>query len=143
MRHEQGNDGRIPGQLCLTGYVVELGQELYFKEWKNRRIYSTAVPTRAKYYQTQGEAEADIWRYLGYVGLDPYICTVCWVLVLAESIESEWQYWCGSAYRPDAGGAVRFFSYKEAWDYQRKCGIQKTSTVEIHCFRNRRVILAA
>ena len=64
---------RHSNRYCQTGYVIELGRELYFKEWKDRRIRCVASPYRARHYRTQDEAEMDAQKYLGYAGLAPCI----------------------------------------------------------------------
>lgn len=130
-------------EYCPTGYVIELGQELFFKEWIKRRIRCVAAPFHARYYRTQEEAEADVRKYMGYVGLTPCICRVCWVLVSAESLEDEWEYWCGDAFCFNGEDAVKFSSYEEAEDYRRRRGLQKACTAELQCFRDKQVMLAA
>lgn len=132
----------ISVQVHPIGYVIELSRGQYFRKVQNQRICCAAL-FRAKYYPTWEAAEEDVWTYLGYVGLDPYICSVCWTLILVESLESEWQYWDGSTYVPDDRDAVRFSSYEEAVDYQKKYLLQKTGTAELHCFRDKQIILAA
>lgn len=141
-KKENELENEIPDQIHPIGFVIELGAKQYFRKLQNRRICCAAL-SRAKYYPTREAAEADVWKYLAYVGLDPYICAVCWTLICVESLEGEWQYWEGNTYSPIECDAVRFSSYAEAEKYQKKYQLRQTGMIEIHCFRDKQIILAA
>ena len=130
-------------QIYPVGFVIEVGEKQYFRMIRRKRIYSTSVLCKAKYYSTYEKAEADIWRYLKYVGLNPYICRVCWTLIYTESLEDKWHFWNGNTYSMKEQEAVRFSSYDKAVDYQRINQLQYTGMIEHYCFRDKQILFAA
>lgn len=129
--------------ICPVGFVIEVGKGQYFIKRKEKRICCTASLNRARYYTTYEKAEADVKEHLGYIGLNPYICRVCWTLIWAESLEGKWCFWNGNSYDHEEEKAVRFSSYEKAADYQAVHQLQQTGMIEHYCFRDKQIIFAA
>lgn len=134
--------GRL-SSIYPVGFVIEVGKAQYFIKMRKNRIYCTASLCKARYYATYEEAEADVKKYLGYIDLNPYICRVCWTLILTESVEGKWIFWNGNYFDNKEEHAVRFSSYEDAADYLAVHQLQRTGMIEHYCFRDRQIVFAA
>lgn len=142
-RNELEEMAGMLSRIYPVGFVIEVAKEQYFIKRRRKRICCTASLCRARYYATYEKAEADVKKYLGYIGLNPYICRVCWTLILTESLEGKWNFWNGDCYDNKEEKAVRFSSYEKAADYQSSHQLQRTGMIERYCFRDKQIVFAA
>lgn len=127
----------------LTGYVIELGEGMYYQKYKDGKVICSAL-SGAKRFQSREDAEFFALRHLGYVDLKVILCKVGWVLLSleSESIESE-QYWDGCQFIPDGEKALVFSSFQEAKACQKKSGILDFSMIDLRAFRRKEIVMAA
>lgn len=133
----QGADINLD-DLFPTGFTIELSCGQYFKRWKNRSIHCSIL-NGAKYFPSMKAAEEYIYQSLCFVGLDPYICKVGWILM---NIEDD-MYRGRDGYTPNSWEANWFLSYSEASRFQEQQSLRETSIIEYHSYRVKKVVLAA
>lgn len=121
-----------------TGYVIEIGNEQYFQKWKKHYIHCGLLAW-ATYFSTLKAAEDYIHDVLCFVGLDPYICRVGWVLKNLEYT----LYWGKDDYTLNRFDAQWFQSYDEALDFQKRHFIQENSVIDYDSYRVKKIVLAA
>lgn len=124
-------------QLFPTGFTIELSKGKYFKRWSDKTIQCSNL-AGASYFKAMKEAEDFIYTSLNFVGLDPYICRVGWVL---EHNEHN-MYWGKDSYTPNSCEAQWFLSYSEAALAQTQY-LKETSIIEYHSYRVKKIVLAA
>ncbi len=126
-----------------TGYVIELGEGMYYQKYKDRKIICSSL-TGAKQFEREADAETFVYCYLGYVGLKVILCRVGWVLLSleSESMETE-QYWDGSQFTGDIGKPLVFPGFQEAKACQKKSGLLNVSMIDLRVFRGKEIVMAA
>lgn len=130
-------------QFFHTGYVIELGEGVYYRWRKDGKILYCAI-SRAERFPSKKAAERFIHRHLRYSGMKLYICEVCWVLLSIESeAEEADQYWDGRQFTKDFRKALTFSSYRKMTAYQKKEKLQEVSMIDMHTFRRQQVVMAA
>lgn len=132
-------DTDVDLERCFpTGYVIELSNGQYFQRWKKRYIHCGFL-TGATYFSTLKAAEDYIHDVLCFVGLDPYIRRVGWVLRNLEYT----LYWGKDDYTPNRFDAQWFQSYEEALDFQKRHFLQENSVIDYDSYRVKKIVLAA
>jgi len=130
-------------QFFHTGYVIELGEGVYYQGYKNGKVLYCAV-SRAERFPRKEDAEKFIHRHLRYAGMKVYICEVCWVLLSVNSEAEETdQYWNGRRFTKDFGRTITFSSYRELTAYQKREALQEVSMIDMRTFRRRQIVMAA
>lgn len=117
-----------------TGFIIELGNGEYFKGWKNRRI-QYGILAGAKHFPSIKAAEDYIYHALYYIGLDPYICRIGWILTDIQNDEED--------YTRNIREAQWFWSYGEVSLFQEQHSLQDTTMIEYHIERIKKVVIAA
>lgn len=126
-----------------TGYVIELGENVYYRGYRNGKVLFCAL-SRAERFPTKEDAERFVRRHMGYSGLKAYVCEVCWVLLSIESEVAETdQYWDGRRFTEDYRRAITFSSYRKMTDYQKREQLQEVSMIDMRAFRRKQIVMAA
>ena len=126
-----------------TGYVIELGEGMYYQKYKDRKIICSSL-TGAKQFEREADAETFAYCHLGYVGLKVILCRVGWILLSleSESMETE-QYWDGCRFTWDTEKPLVFSSFQEAKACQKKSGILNVSMIDLRAFHRKEIVMAA
>ncbi|MCD7883543.1 MAG: hypothetical protein LUI87_07540 [Lachnospiraceae bacterium] len=102
----------------LPGFVIELGQDNYFRYIRKRTIFCGNLH-QAKRFINLRAAKQYALSELCYYGLQVHICRIVWHLVAYDARDDK-RYYDGSGFTTDVDAALWFSSIDEAEGYLRE-----------------------
>lgn len=127
-------------EMYPSGFVIELQKNRYFKKSSKKKIQTSGL-WHAHLFDTLESAETFGRVHLGYIGLEMYICQICWCLFPYEKENDDILPEKHATCQEYEG--LQFITPQEAEMYQQKNQLQQETFVDICAWREKRIVIAA